>query len=231
MQIMVSGIPVEVVKKNIKNMYLKVLPPDGRVCVSAPRRISNGRIEAFVGAKMDWIQKQQKRFEAETCWRELQYVSGEILYVWGRPYVLQAEYGQKRNGLVLLEDRVLLAVPKESTPARRAAFVKEWYRSLLKEQVEKYLPLWEARTGLYASGWQSKDMKTRWGSCNISTRKIWLNVQLAQKPVECLEYVILHELAHLEVSNHGPEFRAILDRHMPDWRSRRMRLNNREQKV
>ena len=103
--------------------------------------------------------------------------------------------------------------------------MQEWYRGLLKAEVEKYLPKWETATGFSASGWQSKYMKTKWGTCNTSTGKIWLNLQLAKKPVECLEYVILHELAHLRVKDHGPEFTAILDKYMPYWRERKRQLN------
>ena len=107
------------------------------------------------------------------------------------------EYNQKKNSLVLEGNKAILSVRKESTAKQREKFVNEWYRSLLKTEVEKYLPKWEAITGLYCDSWQSKYMTTKWGTCNTSTRKIWLNLQLAKKPIECLEYVILHELAHL----------------------------------
>ena len=127
--------------------------------------------------------------------------------------------------LVFSGDRAILTVRKESTAKQREAFVNEWYREQLKREVAKYLPKWEKITGLYCSGWQSKYMTTKWGTCNTNTRKIWLNLQLAKKPIECLEYVILHELAHLKVKNHGPEFVAVLDQHMPQWQERKKLLN------
>ena len=226
MQIQIADISVEIVKKKIKNMHLSVLPPDGKVRVSAPLSMSDDAVAMFVRTKLGWIRKQQAKFEAQPRQSEREYVSGETLYVWGRQYFLQVEYSYKGNALVLDGNKAILTVRKESTAKQREAFVNEWYRSLLKAEVEKYLPKWEKITGLYCSSWQSKYMTTRWGTCNTNSRKIWLNLQLAKKPVECLEYVILHELAHLEVKNHGADFVAILDQHMPYWRELKKQLND-----
>lgn len=226
MNVLISDIQVEIIKKDIKNMHLSVLPPDGKVRVSAPNNLSDESIIMFVKTKLGWIKKQQEKFELQPRQSEREYVSGETLYVWGHQYFLQVEYNQKKNSLVLVGNKAILSVRKESTAKQREKFVNEWYRSLLKTEVEKYLPKWEALTGLYCDGWQSKYMTTKWGTCNTSTRKIWLNLQLAKKPIECLEYVILHELAHLKVKNHGPDFVAILDLHMPYWRECKKMLND-----
>lgn len=225
MQILVANIPVEVVKKNIKNLHLSVLPPDGKVRVSAPETLSDDAIAMFVRTKIGWIRKQQEKFELQPRQSERQYVSGETLYVWGKQYFLRVEYSYKGNSLVLSGDNVILTVRKESTAKQRETFVNEWYRTLLKAEVEKYLPKWEKITGLQSSSWQSKYMTTKWGTCNTSTGKIWLNLQLAKKPIECLEYVILHELIHLKVRNHGPEFVAEMSRYMQNWREIRNQLN------
>lgn len=225
MQILVANIPVEVIKKNIKNMHLSVLPPDGKVRVSAPETLSDEAITMFVRTKIGWIRKQQEKFELQPRQSERQYVSGETLYVWGRQYFLQVEHSYKGNTLVLVGNKAILTVRKESTAKQRESFVNEWYRSLLKVEVEKYLPKWEKITGLHCSSWQSKYMTTKWGTCNTSTGKIWLNLQLAKKPIECLEYVILHELVHLRVQNHGPEFVAEMNRHMKNWCEIRNLLN------
>lgn len=225
MQILISNIPIEVVRKNIKNMHLAVLPPDGKVRVSAPETISDEAIAMFVRTKLGWVKKQQEVFQQQPRQSKRQYISGETLYVWGRQYFLQVEYRYKGNSLILQGNKAILTVRKESTSKQRETFVNEWYRTQLKAEVEKFLPKWEKITGLYCSKWQSKYMTTKWGTCNTATRKIWLNLQLAKKPVECLEYVILHELAHLKVKNHGPEFVAILDQHMPYWQERKKLLN------
>ena len=207
-------------------MHLAVLPPDGRVRVSAPTQLTDEAITMFVRTKLGWIKKQQEKFQQQPRQSERQYVSGETLYVWGKQYFLQVEYSYKGNALTLSGDKAILTVRKESSPKHRGSFVNEWYRNLLKQEVAKYLPKWEKTTGLYCSSWQSKYMTTKWGTCNPTSKKIWLNIQLAKKPIECLEYVILHELAHLKVHNHGPEFTAILDQYMPCWRDHRRRLND-----
>lgn len=226
MQITISNIPVDVIKKDIKNMHLYVLPPDGKVRVSAPSSLSDDAIAMFVRTKIGWIRRQQEKFANQPRQSERQYVSGETLYVWGKQYYLQVEYSYQGNSLVLSGDKAVLTVRKESTVQQRERFVREWYRALLKTEVEKYLPKWEKTTGLYSYGWQSKYMTTKWGTCNTRTHRIWLNLQLAKKPIECLEYVILHEVAHLKVKNHGPEFVAILDQYMPYWRDVRKLLND-----
>ena len=176
MELEIAGIPVRIIKKDIKNMHLYVKPPDGHVEVSAPQHLSDESIAMFVRTRVGWIKKQQER--------------------------------------------------KESTPQQRENYVNEWYRELLKAEIEKRLPKWETLTGLHCSSWQTKYMTTKWGTCNTKTGKIWINLQLAKKPFECLDYVLLHELAHLRVKDHGPEFIAILDESMPYWRDIRKELND-----
>lgn len=226
MQIEISGIQVNVIKKNIKNMHLYVKPPNGNVEVSAPITMTDDSIALFVRMKIGWIRKQQAKFDTQPRQSKRQYVSGETLYVFGKQYFLQVEYSNKGNSLVLSGDKAMLTVRKESTVSQRETFVKEWYRGLLKEQITIYLPKWEKITGLYCNSWQTKYMTTRWGTCNTNTKKIWINLQLAKKPIECLEYVILHELAHLKVKNHGKNFTDILDAHMPYWKDIKKELND-----
>lgn len=226
MQIEISGIKIEIQKKNIKNLHLAVVPPDGKVRVSAPMHLSNESITMFVRTKLGWIKKQQAKFERQPRQSEREYVSGETLYLFGQQYFLRVEYSYKGNSLILEGNEAILTVRKESNAKQREAFVNEWYRSKLKEKIEIYLPKWENITGLRCESWQTKYMTTRWGTCNTNTGKIWLNLQLAKKPIECLEYVILHELAHLKVRNHGAEFVDILDQHMPYWRSVKKTLND-----
>ena len=226
MYIEISGIKIEIQKKNIKNLHLVVAPPDGKVRVSAPMHLSDESITMFVRTKISWIKKQQEKYKNQPRQSEREYVSGETLYVFGKQYYLRVEHSYKGNSLVLDGDEAILTVRKESTPKQRENFVNEWYRSLLKEKIEIYLPKWEGITGLQCSSWQTKYMTTRWGTCNTNTHKIWLNLQLAKKPLECLEYVILHELVHLRVSNHGKDFVNMMDQYMPYWRETRKLLND-----
>ena len=227
MQITVSGITVAVVKKKIKNLHLRVKAPDGRVELSAPVGLSNGKIEEFLRDKRDWILQQQGKFSQQTDQMARDYVSGELLYVWGQPYRLEVGQG-KRNQLVLERGRALLTVREGSTREQRERWVNEWYRTQLKEAVGRLLPKWEAITGLHPDSWQSKNMTTRWGTCNVRDRRIWLNLQLAKYPAECLEYVILHELTHLVEKGHNQRFYAHMDRYMPRWRQVRKQLNGQK---
>jgi predicted metal-dependent hydrolase len=222
--LVISGIPIEVRKKNIKNMHLYVKPPNGNVTVSAPLAMSDEAIERFVRTKASWIKKQVAKFENQSRQSEREYVSGETIYVWGKQYYLQTEYGGK-NALRLSSDKAVLTVRKESTPEQREAFVREWYRGLLKAEIARLLPYWEKSTGLKSTGWQTKYMTTRWGTCNTKTGKIWLNLQLAKKTPECLEYVIIHELVHLVEKSHNERFVSLMDKYMPMWREVKATLN------
>ena len=220
----ISGIPIEVCKKNIKNMHLYVKPPKGSVTVSAPLSMSDEAIERFVRTKISWIKKQVSKFDNQLRQSEREYISGETLYVWGKQYYLKTEHSNK-NSLVLSGDKAILTVRKESTAEQRESFIREWYRKSLKSEITRLLPKWEKVTDLKATGWQTKYMTTRWGTCNIKTGKIWLNLQLAKKTPECLEYIILHELVHLTEKNHNERFVSLMDSYMPMWREIKKTLN------
>ena len=220
----VSGIPIEICKKNIKNMHLYVKPPHGNVMVSAPLSMSDEAIERFVRTKVSWIKKQVAKFEDQARQSEREYVSGETIYVWGKQHYLQTESGV-RNSLVLSGNKAILTVRKESTAEQRDNYVREWYREILKAEIARLLPKWENTTSLKVSSWQTKYMTTRWGTCNAKTGKIWLNLQLAKKTPECLEYVILHELVHLVEKTHGERFISMMNKYMPMWREVKATLN------
>lgn len=224
MNVIIEGIPVAITKKDIKNLHLTVKPPDGRVEVSAPKRMSDAAVISFVSSKADWIRRQQAKITQRDYPKEHMYVSGETLYVKGRPYTLRVLQGS-RSSVEIIGEEIVLTAKADSTAQQREKLIKEWYRSILKAEVAEYLPKWEKITGLHCSSWQSKQMRSRWGTCNTQTGRIWLNVQLAKAEPRCLEYVILHELAHLKVSNHGADFKALLDAFMPEWREMKKRLN------
>lgn len=222
--LVISDIPIEVCKKNIKNMHLYVKPPNGKVSVSAPLNMSDDAIERFVRTKFSWIRKQIGKYDEQLRQTEREYVSGETFFVWGKQYYLQMESGSK-NSIVLLRDKATFTARKESTTEQRENYVREWYRELLKAEIARLLPKWEKTTGLKSSGWQTKYMTTRWGTCNTKTGKLWFNLQLAKKTTECLEYIILHELCHLEEKNHSERFIAMMDKYMPLWREVKSSLN------
>lgn len=219
----VEGIEVTVTKKAIKNMHLYVKAPDGRVELSAPKRLSEESIVRFIRSKANWIRRQKAKFSNEAN-DLINYSSGEAMCLWGQKYILQVTQG-RRFSLCLKDAIAYLTIPEDSDVERRKGFVNEWYKKALGTEIERSLPYWGRITGLYPSGWMIRDMTTRWGTCNVKTGKLCFNLQLIKRPRECLEYVVLHELAHLIEPSHNYKFKAILDKFMPNWRAIRKRLN------
>ena len=224
----VGGVTVTVVRKAIKTVRLAVYPPDGRVRVSAPQRLSDDAVRKVVAGKLDWIRKQQARLAGQPPAAPRRMVSGETVAYLGRSYALRVVEAPGRSQAALTGDGALeLRVPPGSSREARRAVLDRWYRQRLGELVPPLLARWEARLAVRAAEWRLRRMRTRWGSCSITARRIWLNVALAQRPVESLEYVIVHELAHLIERGHGPRFKAVLDRAMPGWREVKRRLDGR----
>lgn len=226
MRIVISGIPIDIQKKNIKNMHLQIKPPDGHVVISAPLSMDDKAIEVYVRTNLSWIKKQIEKFQQQPRSAKRQYVSGETMYIWGKQYYLSFVPDAQKNSFEIQGDKVILSMREDSTVKQRENYVREQYRSLLKVEIERLLPKWEQITELHCESWQTKYMVTRWGTCNTEKKKLWFNLQLAQKPIECLEYVILHELIHLRERTHNSTFIAYMDMYMKNWRAVRKELND-----
>ena len=225
MHTMIADIPIELTRKNIRTLRLTVRR-DGQVCVSAPLFLSEACIENFVRDKRDWIETQRAKMAALPTPTQAQYVTGEPFVLFGRAYNLRVIEG--RTDLLFLDEtanEAVLTLRTLGTPERRGAFLREWRREALRQEIAQRLPAWEARTGLHSSDFSIRDMHTRWGSCNTRTGKIWFSLLLSEKSEESIDYVILHELCHLRIPNHGADFKALMDTYMPDWRERKKRLN------
>lgn len=227
MQVIISGIPIDIQKKNIKNMHLYVKPPDGHVVISAPLSMDDKAIEIYARTHLSWIKKQIQVYQNQSRSSKRQYVSGETIYIWGKQYFIKFEPDNQKNSFTLQGNQAVLRMSAESTVQQRENFIREQYRIFLKQEIERLLPKWEQITELHASDWQTKYMVTRWGTCNTEKKKLWFNLQLAQKPIECLEFVILHELIHLRSRKHDATFIAYMDLYMPNWRDVRNELNER----
>lgn len=226
MRLVVSGIPIEVQKKNIKNMHLQVKPPDGHVVISAPLSMNDKAIEVYARTNLGWVKKQIERFQEQPRSAKRQYVSGETMYIWGKQYFLTFIPDAQKNSFEIVGNKVFLHMREESSVRQRESYVREQYRIMLKREIEHLLPKWEQITGLHCESWQTKYMVTRWGTCNTDKKRLWFNLQLIQKPVECLEYVILHELIHLRERTHNEVFTAYMDLYMQNWREIRKQLND-----
>lgn len=226
MQIVISGIPIDIHKKNIKNMHLQIKPPNGQVVISAPLSMDDKAIEVYARTNLGWIKKQIEKFQQQPRSAKRQYVSGETMYIWGKQYYLSFVPDSRKNSFKIQGNSIVLSMRKNSTVKQREKYIREQYRRLLKGEIEKILPKWEQITGLHCESWQIKYMITRWGTCNTEKKKLWFNLQLAQKPVECLEYVILHELIHLKERTHNSIFIAYMDMYMKNWREVGKELND-----
>lgn len=220
--ITVSDIPVEIVRKNIKNIHLAVYPPDGKVRISVPQNITDENVRLAVVSRLSWIRRRQEEFKKQPRQAERVYVSGESHYYQGKRYILEVveRYGKHSFGLKS-NARMLLQVHPGTTKENRAQVVNDWYRQQIKKDIVRILEKWQPIVGIEAKSWGVKKMKTKWGSCNIAERRIWINLELAKKSPECLEYILVHELVHLHERHHNENFKRLMDRYLPCWEKSR----------
>lgn len=216
--IMISNISVEVERKKIKNMYLKILPPEGKVHITAPLRLSEEEIKRFVITKMDWINEQQIKIHERHIHQEPTYTTGEEIFVWGHKLWLTVIEQSGRPGISFDRDRLILKVKTGSSLEQRKRILDKGYRESLEQEIPQFITKWEQIIGVKSHGFSIRDMKTRWGTCNIRTKNICLSLHLAKKSPKCLEYVVVHELVHLLESSHNSVFKGYLDHYMPEWR-------------
>ena len=226
MQRTIDGLSVTIVRKSIKNMHLRVLSPDGEIQITAPNRLPLSQIDRFVREKRGWIEARQQQLAERPAATNTAFADGQTVYLWGGSYTLRLEEASRGRSTLRRGQEIVLSVHPEDDTSQRESLLNDFYREALSNQIAARLPLWEARTGLHPSAWQIKNMKTRWGTCNTATRKIWLTLQLAKQPPVCLDYVIAHELTHLRYPGHGQDFQAFLTRAMPNWPEVRKALNN-----
>lgn len=222
----ISGLHCEVIRKPIKNLHLRVYPPDGRIRVSAPLRMNQKTIEQFILAKQDWIVQSRDRFLSRKPPVPPTFAAGELHYLFGQPYPLAFHPSAKRAFCSLTDNHLCFHGPMATPDEEKAALLDTWYRQQLKLQLEQLIPLWEKTIGVKANAVGIKKMKTRWGSCNTQTARVWFSLMLAQKPLACLEYVVVHELVHLLEASHNQRFHRLMSQFLPDWQQRKILLNH-----
>jgi len=223
----VSGIRVEVERKDIKNLHLGVYPPNGRVRVAAPLVVSNEAVRLAVIDKLGWIKRQKARFAAQPRQSQREMVNGESHYFLGRRYRLRVHEQDAPASVAIRGIAGLdLFVRPDSNAEQREAVLLRWHRQQLKTLIPPLLDKWQPALGVQVTAWGIKKMKTKWGSCNPTAGRIWLNLELAKTPVQCLEYIVVHELAHLLERHHNERFTALLDARLPAWRQYREMLNS-----
>ena len=222
---MVGGLAVDVVRKPIKNLHLGVYPPNGRVRVAAPMAVTDDAVRLAVIARLAWVKRQRSKFKGQPRESEREFVTGESHYFLGQRYRLQVIERPGPSEVVLRGKVAIdLYVRPGSDAAARDRVLQRWYRDQLKRVVPRMLTKWEQTIGVTAAEWRIKRMRTKWGACSIEARRIWLNSELAKKPVRCIEYIIVHELVHLLQRHHGDRFAALMDQYLPNWVATRAQL-------
>lgn len=224
-QIELGNIKIAVELKNIKNIHLSVYPPNGAVKISAPKRMDLDTIRVFAISKLQWIKKQQKKFKDQERETPREYLTKESHYFTGKRYLLKVIERNSKSEVILKHSNIELFIRPNSSLEKRQQIINEWYRSELKESVPKLIEKWEAKIGVKSNEFKIRKMRTKWGSCNNKTKTIILNLELAKKPVECLEYIIVHELVHLLERSHNELFVKYMNEFMPKWRFYKDELN------
>lgn len=224
-QIDLEGITVEVARKRIRNLYLRVDSPQGRVRISAPARMSLEHVRAFALSRLDWIRRQQERARRRPVEAPLHCRDGETHRLWGKSYRLEVVETEAAAGVAIDRDRLLLRVPPGAGAGKRREVLDEWYRDRLREAAAPLIAKWEARLGVKVSKLFLRAMKSRWGTCNAAVGSIRINTELARKPPVYLEYIIVHEMVHLLECSHNRRFKSLMDRFLPGWTNLRAELN------
>jgi len=217
---------VEVVRKDIKNLHLGVYPPKGRVRVAVPLRLDDEAVRLAVISRLGWIRRQQSGFGQQDRQSLREMTTGESHYFQGRRYRLDVIEHDGPTSVTLPNNATMqLRVRPGTGRDKREAVLHRWYRRRLREQIPELIAAWEPVIGVEVAAWGIRKMKTRWGSCNIEARRVWLNLELAKKSPACLEYILAHEMVHLLERHHSDRFRELMDRLMPQWRLHRDELN------
>jgi predicted metal-dependent hydrolase len=220
-----GDIDVYVALKDIKNVHLSVNPPAGQVRISAPLRMSIETIRVFAISKLDWIKQQRKRLQDQQREAPREFLNRESHYVWGKRYLLTLKETAGRPAIELKHKHMLMQLEAGTDIAKKNEVLNDWYRHQVKRALPLLIAKWEPLLGVKVNRFFVQRMKTKWGSCTPAKGNVRFNTELAKKPPECLEYIVVHEMAHLLVRNHNERFNTILDRCLPNWRTTRRELN------
>ncbi|CAM2823695.1 M48 family metallopeptidase [Legionella worsleiensis] len=218
MIIEIDGISIEVSKKPIKHMNLKIYPPEGLVKVSAPLSFSDRLIKQHLQEKSKWIQMQREQMRKRSAYQEEILETGATIAFKGTNYLLVIKEHHGPSAVRLDGELLFLYSQPQTTPTQKQMVLDKWYRKEMEALIPKLLNHWEAIIQVQTAEWGIKKMKTRWGSCNTRARRIWLNLNLIKKPLVCLEYVLVHELVHLHEASHNSRFYRLMTQFMPEWR-------------
>jgi len=225
-KIKIGDIEINIIRKNIKNLHLGVYPPNGRVRIAAPSKTSDESIRLFAISKINWIKRQKVKFDRQERESDREYVSGESHYFFGKRYLLNiVQIDPKPKVEIKKKTHIDLYIKPNTSQERKKKLVEDWYREEIKKQLPSLVKKWEKIVGMKVKDIMIRKMKTKWGSCNQKDKRIILNLELAKKPLNCLEYILVHEMVHFIEKNHTEKFKALMDSFMPKWESHKKELN------
>ena len=225
-QIEISDFTIDVVLKSIKNIHLSVYPPTGRVRVAAPLETDNETIKLFAISKLSWIRRNQRKFEQQDRQSVRVLKTRESHYFAGRRYLLRViEHEASPKVEIKSKTHIDLYIRPNTSTEQRQSILNEWYRRQLKNLIPDIITKWEKIIDVQVNDWGVKHMKTKWGTCNIEDKRIWINLELAKKPIQCLEYIVVHEMIHLLERHHNDRFLFYIDKFLPQWKKLKVELN------
>jgi predicted metal-dependent hydrolase len=223
--IKIKGISVEVTQKDIKNIHLSVYPPNGQVKVSAPLAVPMENLRAFILSKLSWIKAKRAKLYNQEREALRDFVNRESHYFKGKRYLLEVFEVNEPPNVSLSHSKIKLQVRPNSSATKKLEVMDQWYREQLMGTLDPIVKKWEKVIGVSVSKTHIRKMKTKWGSSSPKNKAIRINLELAKKPLECLEYITLHEMLHLIEPSHNDRFIQLMNKHMPKWRMHRDELN------
>lgn len=224
-QIHLGDMAVDVVQKAIKNIHLSVYPPHGRVRIAAPLHMNLDTVRVFAISKLGWIKQQQEKLRGQARQSPREYLDRESHYVWGRRYLLKVVEHDAPPDVIVTHGKLVLHLRPRTSQEKRQSVLDEWFRDQLKDETRLLIAKWAPHIGVAAPTFTARKMKTKWGSCTPAANSILVNLELAKKPLECLEYIVVHELTHLLEPSHNARFITLMTQFMPKWRFYRDELN------
>jgi predicted metal-dependent hydrolase len=220
----IQNYSIEINRKRIKNLHLKIVPPSGEIKISAPLRMSKELIKTFVISKLDWIKKKKEKFINLPIELKKEFISNEIHYAFGKPYKLII-LSNKKTFFYLKDSNLILNLNTNDSLKKKKTVLHNFYKNLLMNELDRLVIQWKEKMNINHFSYSVRLMKNRWGTCYPKKRMIWLNLELAKKPIECIEYVLAHEMVHLLESSHNKRFYNLMDKYLSNWKELKIKLN------
>jgi hypothetical protein len=222
--ITVSGLNIIIERKDIKNLHIGVYPPNGKIRVATPLKLNDEAVRLAVISRLSWIKEQHQNFVKQPRQSKREMVKGESHYLFGKRYLLDLIYGNSKHTISKNHSKLELYIRENTTAENRLKVLENYYRIVLTNEINELIEKWQEIIGIKIESWKIQKMKTKWGSCNIEDKQLILNLELAKVPVECIEYIIVHEIIHLLERHHNDNFKILMDKYLSDWKSRKEQL-------